>query len=120
MTVVIYANDETLTETTSDVWVDKVSASGTIGAGHYIIWASAEYTGSATNKVSEIRVLLDDVEVAFGQQVPDIANQVENFAPMGLVEYIAGGTHTIKLQFRSGTTPNTTRCRRARLLVMKH
>lgn len=119
MTVVIFNNDESETQYTTDVWTDKLSTSGTIGTGDYIIWICAEFTGSATNKVAEIRVLVDDVERAFEQLTPPVANQVRTFNSMGLMN-LESGSHTIKIQVRSGTTPNTTRCRRARILVMKH
>jgi hypothetical protein len=121
MTVILYQNQEAETQNATVDWAEKVSASGPLpdGEAHYMIWASAEYTGSATNKNAEVRVLLDGAEVALEQLTPPVTNQIRVFNSFGLV-VLNGGTHSIALEFRAGSIPNTVRCRRARILVMKH
>lgn len=121
MSVMLYLNEEAETQNTTNVWQSKLGGSKDLGTeeGNYMIWASAEYSGSATTKVSSIEVLLDGVEVALEQYTPPIVNQVRVFNSMGLV-HLTGGSHTLELLFRSESTPNTTRCRRARILIMKH
>jgi hypothetical protein len=118
LTVVAYASDESETPFTTSVWATKTSASGTLTAGDYIIWASAEYTGDSVSKISAIRVLLDGTEVASEAITPAVSNRYITFSSMGL-KTLAAGSHSLVMEVRSETIPQTTKCRRARMLVMK-
>lgn len=119
MTVVLFTNDESITQNATDVWQDKISVSGPVPEGDYIVWVYAEYSGNSTNRISGIRVLVDGVERAYETYQPPSANAPRGFSTMGLIN-LSADTHSVQLQYRSETLPQTTTIRRARILVMKH
>jgi hypothetical protein len=123
MTVMLYKNEEPESQNLTTDWATKLTASGSLGdaanEAEYMIWVSAEYTGSAIDKAAEIKVLLDGNEVAFEAYTPPVANQVRVFNSMGMA-HLHGGIHELIMQVRAAAIPNTVRCRRARLLLIKH
>jgi hypothetical protein len=120
MTVILYNSDESESINDTNVWVTKLSVSGNTRNTPHKIFVSCEYAGNATNKISEIRVLIDGIERSYDYQIPQISNNYKKFCDFGEITFPTEATHTLELQFRSATLPQITKIRRARINIEQH
>jgi hypothetical protein len=119
MTVVLYSFDEELSSVSTNEWTDKLVVSGEVTEGQYKLFASCEFAGDTVGKIIAVRILLDNEEVSACSTLVAVPGMPQKFCDMGLAT-LTEGEHSMVLQYRSETLPNTTFIRRARILVEKH
>ena len=120
MTVILFNNDESESSVSATGWNTKLSISGNIeSSGEFIVFVTAEFTGTATNRGVATRVLVDEVERGYDSFIPQIADSYRTYTSMGLMNLNAG-EHSIRIEFGCNQSGQTAKCRRARILVMKH
>ena len=123
ITVILYDSDESVSTNNTTAWQTKLEASGPLPipdgeTAWFKLYVCCEYSGSLTNQLFEVRVLLDDVEVSRDAHRPPTAQEPRKFMDFGFVE-LSPGTHKLTLQFRPRTS-GTAYCQRARLIVEKY
>jgi hypothetical protein len=119
MTVILFPRSENLSQNDTAVWQDKLTASGPITEGQYMIIVSLEYGGTNTEKGVAVRLVVDGEEQNMDQHTPDIAN-TPKVVTMFWGGFLSAGNHSMQVQFKAVSTPQTALCRRARAVVQKH
>jgi hypothetical protein len=111
-----YQESEGESSTTSTSWQDKISyTTPTLSAGPYEFWFQSEIEKSG-GAVQKVRMIIDDVEYCYNSAEADFNDWklAKGFKRITLT----AGTHTIKVQFASGTSGRAILIRRARIRVL--
>ena len=114
-----YAQAETRTTTTSTTYVDKTTLTFTPDtAGEYIIFASATLDGSSTSIDSKATLNIDGTLYS---TINIETNNATNKYPWFVVKKVnlTSASHTIKIQYASETTSNTTGIAHARIVALR-
>lgn len=101
-----------------DVAQDAIDVTKRARPGEYVIWAGCEYAGHIGGTV-EVRLLLDEREIAFDHFNPIQADKFRCFSVM-VPETLTDGFYYLTLQARCLDPTQTVKVRRKRMLVMRH
>ena len=114
-----YAEDETVSATTSSNYIQKLRlTTSSIAAGTYKISWSYEYMVTKSNKNGEFRVQVDD-SIDIHEISPEIRGE-DWFQSAGFKDLtLAQGIHTIDLDFRRVAPSVTIKINRARLTIQR-
>ena len=114
-----YAQAETRTTTTSTTYVDKTTLTFTPDtAGEYIIFASATVDASSTSIDSKATLNIDGTLYS---TINIESHKATNKYPWFVVKKVnlTSASHTIKIQYASETTSNTTGIAHARIVALR-
>lgn len=104
--------------TSSSTFQDKLTlVTATVPAGDYHIGFYAEIANSSAEDTTEVRCTVDAVEVA---QMENETKDNDNFVSFGgfKISTLTNAAHTLKIQFRRGTS-GTAAIRRARIEIWR-
>jgi len=89
--------------------------------GTYILWWTCEGTNSQTNKLTQIKVDIDDTDVVDESYAPSWTSNV--YGPIGSFKELSltsGTTYSIKIKWRvDPTSSGTAKIKNARLLIVR-
>ena len=120
MTVMAYEENEDESETFDVLWQDKLSILVELGEtpAPYLMFFTAEISGTATNKLIYARCMVDAVEIGKVIIKPNSSGEWTVFS--GFKGKVISGDKTVTIQFRAESASQTMKIRRARIIVIKH
>lgn len=118
MTLMFYDSVLQEQQVTSVNWIEIASKTGHLNARENLVWVSAEYTGTATNRDLFIQVKVDGQVVSNDYFRPSVSGEYRKFCDFGLF-LATEGEHTISLEGKIGSAGTVLTVRRIRLAIMQ-
>ena len=114
-----YFEDDTLSLTTSDGWISKLSAvTSALQGGRYLITWGAEVGQSTKNRRVGVRSLVDSIEI--GASIDGLTAANDYVTQGGHKELtLSNGTHTLDIEFGQTTEGGVGYIRRARMHISR-
>jgi len=114
-----YQEDEGVSSTTLATWVDKISyTTPSMLAGDYEFWYYAEINKTNNQGANQkVRMIVDDVEYCYNVADANV-NEYRSSKGFKRIQFTTAGTHTIKVQYASGTAGKSMDIRRTRIRVL--
>ena len=113
-----YQEDEGISSTTLATWVDKlIYTSPSLIAGHYEFWFYAEINKTNNQGATQrVRLIVDNVEYCFNAADANVG-EWKSTKGFKRFQFLTAGTHTVVVQYSSGTAGKSMDIRRTRIRV---